>query len=135
VSEELSQGFVSFTLSQVDDVPENTIISNTADIFFDFNLAITTNTVENLIKNEVTSFSGLVSNLVMYPNPTSGLIHVESTNPVSNFELTDMSGRRVWSMDNEVNSFTTDLSHIAPGMYMIQWLESGQLMHSRIQIH
>lgn len=135
VSEELSQGFVSFTLSQVDDVPENTIISNTADIFFDFNPAITTNTVENLIKNEVTSISGLVSNLVMYPNPTSGLIHVESTNPVSNFELTDMSGRRVWSMDNEVNSFTTDLSHIAPGMYMIQWLESGQLMHSRIQIH
>ena len=135
VSEELSQGFVSFTLSQVDDVPENTIISNTADIFFDFNPAITTNAVENLIKNEVTSISGLVSNLVMYPNPTSGLIHVESTNPVSNFELTDMSGRRVWSMDNEVNSFTTDLSHIAPGMYMIQWLESGQLMHSRIQIH
>ena len=117
VSEEFSQGFVSFTLSQVDDVPENTIISNTADIFFDFNPAITTNTVENLIKNEVTSISGLVSNLVIYPNPTSGLIQVESTNPVSNFVLTDMSGRRVWSMSNEVNSFTTDLSHIAPGMY------------------
>ena len=135
VSEELSQGFVSFTLSQVDDVPENTIISNTADIFFDFNPAITTNTVENLIKNEVTSISGLVSTLAIYPNPTSGLIHVESSNPVSNFVLTDMSGRRVWSMSNEVNSFTTDLSHIAPGMYMIQWFESGQLMHSRIQIH
>jgi hypothetical protein len=135
VSEELSQGFVSFTLSQVDDVPENTIISNTADIFFDFNPAITTNTVENLIKNEVTSISGLVSTLAIYPNPTSGLIHVESSNPVSNFALTDMSGRRVWSMSNEVNSFTTDLSHIAPGMYMIQWFESGQLMHSRIQIH
>jgi len=41
----------------------------------------------------------------------------------------------VWSMSNEVKSFTTDLSHIAPGMYMIQWFESGQLMHSRIQIH
>ena len=134
VSEEGSQGFVSFTISQVDDVPENTIISNTADIFFDFNPAITTNTVENLIKNEVTSISGLVSNLAIYPNPTSGLIHVESTNPVSNFVLTDMSGRRVWSMSNEVKSFTTDLSHIAPGMYMIQWLELGQLMHSRIQI-
>ena len=103
-------------------------------IFFDFNPAITTNTVENLIKNEVTSVSGLVSNLVIYPNPTSGLIHVESSNLVSNFVLTDMSGRRVWSMNNEVNSFTTDLSHIAPGMYMIQWFESGQLMHSRIQI-
>ena len=135
VSEEGSQGFVSFTLSQVDDVPENTIISNTADIFFDFNPAITTNTVENLIKNEVTSISGLVSTLAIYPNPTSGLIQVESSNPVSNFVLTDMSGRRVWSMSNEVNSFTTDLSHIAPGMYLIQWLESGQLMHSRIQIH
>lgn len=135
VSEELSQGFVSFTLSQVDDVSENTIISNTADIFFDFNPAITTNTVENLIKNEVTSISGLVSTLAIYPNPTSGLIHVESSNPVSNFVLTDMSGRRVWSMSNEVNSFTTDLSHIAPGMYMIQWFESGQQMHSRIQIH
>lgn len=134
VSEELSQGFVSFTLSQVDDVPENTIISNTADIFFDFNPAITTNTVENLIKNEVTSISGLTSTLSIYPNPTSGLIQVESKNIVSNFMLSDMSGRRVWSMDNEVNSFTTDLSHIAPGMYMIQWLELGQLMHSIIQV-
>jgi hypothetical protein len=44
-----SQGFVVFSVELKNNLPESTIIENTADIYFDFNPAITTNTVTNIL--------------------------------------------------------------------------------------
>ena len=44
-----SQGYVMYSISAKDTSSENTIISNTANIFFDLNPAIVTNTTENIM--------------------------------------------------------------------------------------
>ncbi len=49
VSFDMSQGYVSYGISVDGDIEENTVIENTADIYFDFNPAITTNTTENIM--------------------------------------------------------------------------------------
>ena len=48
-----SQGNVMYSIRPFDNIDENTIIQNTADIYFDFNPAIVTNTTEN---NMVSTF-------------------------------------------------------------------------------
>ncbi len=48
-----SQGYVMYSIRPIGDIGENTLIENTANIFFDFNPAIETNTTQN---NMVTTF-------------------------------------------------------------------------------
>lgn len=48
-----SQGYVSYRIKAKEGIPENTIINNTASIYFDFNPPIVTNTTEN---NMVSTF-------------------------------------------------------------------------------
>jgi hypothetical protein len=48
-----SQGFVSFSIKLREGIAENTIIKNTADIVFDKNEAIVTNTTKNTVVNEL----------------------------------------------------------------------------------
>jgi len=45
VNEPASHGFVQFRINQLTDNPIGTVIENTADIYFDLNKAIVTNTV------------------------------------------------------------------------------------------
>jgi uncharacterized repeat protein (TIGR01451 family) len=49
IDEPNSHGFVSFQIKAKENLHHNTIISNSVDIYFDFNPPITTNTVENNI--------------------------------------------------------------------------------------
>jgi uncharacterized repeat protein (TIGR01451 family) len=48
-----SNGFVTFTVNQVNDLLDGTEISNTADIYFDFNASIITNTTSHKIGREI----------------------------------------------------------------------------------
>ena len=75
-NEPASHGFVKFKIDQIPDNPVNTVITNTADIFFDFNDPITTNTVFHTIGEdfiEMQSFSSiyeaLEAEIAVFPNP------------------------------------------------------------------
>ncbi len=48
-----SQGFVSFSINPVANLPEKSKVNNTADIYFDFNPAVVTNTVMNTYVTEI----------------------------------------------------------------------------------
>jgi len=48
-----SQGYVSYMILPVDNLPENTAIKNAAGIYFDLNPPILTNTVQNILVNEI----------------------------------------------------------------------------------
>jgi len=50
-----SQGYVSYTIKTKPNISDYTIIDNTANIFFDFNPAITTNTAQNVVLNALPS--------------------------------------------------------------------------------
>lgn len=44
-----SQGYVVYTIKAFDNLPEETVIENTAGIYFDFNPPVITNTTENMM--------------------------------------------------------------------------------------
>lgn len=68
-----SNGHILYSIEYVDGIVPNTEVNNTANIFFDFNPAIVTNTTKNII---VTAFSVSTENIsttqvLVYPNPTN----------------------------------------------------------------
>jgi uncharacterized repeat protein (TIGR01451 family) len=50
-----SNGFITFTVDQVPDLPNGTLINNQADIYFDFNAPIITNETDHLINDMIGS--------------------------------------------------------------------------------
>ncbi|MEM9548358.1 MAG: T9SS type A sorting domain-containing protein [Bacteroidota bacterium] len=95
-----SHGHIFFSIRPNSDIEERTIIENTADIFFDLNAPIITNTT---ISTMVSSFPGSTSTsdivtakpLEISPNPASDLIHLPESLAGGEISLFDYSGKLV----------------------------------------
>ncbi|MFK7786255.1 MAG: T9SS type A sorting domain-containing protein, partial [Crocinitomicaceae bacterium] len=65
-----SQGFIMFGIKALPNVPEGTVVNNTAYIYFDLNEAVVTNTVTNTLREypapEVDFVAGQVLNTTQY---------------------------------------------------------------------
>lgn len=124
VDEAASQGYVAFTITQVDDLPIGTEIENTAAIYFDFNEAVITNTVVNKIVEPV----GIIDRkadiaISLYPNPTTGVINVASDKGATIAAITvyDIIGNVVFEAnDLQTAELMLNLSDKANGMYMLK---------------
>ena len=61
----------------------------------------------------------LADGLMIYPNPTSGLLVISSQGfTIDNVEISDLNGRIVWRNDTGNNRL--DVSYFAKGMYFIK---------------
>ena len=129
IDEELSQGYVAFTLSQDGDLPIGTVIENTAAIYFDFNPAIVTNTVENEIVEKTTGTINIqVKNaLSVYPNPSIGNYQLSLHEmEIRNIRVYDLIGNvllQLLDLDNE--DAEIDLSKHNDGVYFVE-VETAQ---------
>ena len=126
-----SNGFVIFQVDQVPDLEPGTVIENDADIYFDFNDPITTNTtihrifegfvevadpptvtLENITTNQI---------LNLYPNPTTNLITIQSESVLNNrFKIYDQQGREVMKGKLTGKNTEVPLGKLSRGTYTIQ---------------
>jgi hypothetical protein len=74
-NEEGSNGFIEFEIALQNGLPSGTVIRNSAEIIFDFEDAIRTNTVINTIKF---IRNGEGESLTAYPNPTTNSITISA---------------------------------------------------------
>lgn len=128
-----SHGYVTYAVRPNSTLGYDDVISNTADIFFDFNLPITTNTVTTQLAplgiNEVQkgSFS-------FYPNPASQTIvfAIESLQS-GEAAIYDMQGKRVFDVTVE-NNQPVDVSRLTTGVYFIKMELDGQSVIKKLLI-
>ena len=67
-----SKGFVQYQIKPKANLPEGTLINNTAHIFFDYNPAIVTNTTTNLFTTALAIAEIDKHAFSFFPNPSSG---------------------------------------------------------------
>lgn len=120
-----SHGFITFKIKPKTNVEIGDIISGVADIYFDYNLPITTNTVTTEIKDNPLSTTDIaLGEFTLYPNPASTMIRVRSSAIIDEMNLYDIKGRiigkfRVDKLNPEIN-----ISNLAHGMYFVK-IKSG----------
>ena len=93
-----SQGFVTFHIVANQGLAEETLITNTASIFFDLNPPIVTNTTENVLVSQFpTSSTRNNTNQLkinLYPNPTDGKIYLQGKDlSKAKISVSDLTGR------------------------------------------
>ncbi len=102
---------------------EGTVIPNTAEIYFDFNPPIITNTFTSTFRTPLSVDTPQVIELSVSPNPSSGLITVGLSNTVlDNAELIlyDLQGRITLSRKLTQNQSTVNISDLPVGIYLAE---------------
>lgn len=133
-----SQGFVSYRVSQQKDVPWGTDIYNTADIYFDFNAPITTNTTRHRVD---TSYVLVLSSwepvwkgatLEATPNPMTDFTNLKVQGlPVGTeirFELMDQTGRMMASQTTTDSVWRLQRGNLPTGVYFVRIATGNQFI-------
>lgn len=115
-----SQGFVAFKVKPVSTVQLNDVVANAADIYFDFNAAIVTNTVFTKFVDVlgVTDFDTL--NVVAYPNPANNILNIQADGSVSSIEIMNVLGQTLLTSKGNSNREQIDISGLSAGNYFVR---------------
>ncbi|MBL7923090.1 MAG: T9SS type A sorting domain-containing protein [Bacteroidia bacterium] len=124
-----SHGFIEYSILPLQGLPDGTVISNTADIYFDFNAPIVTNTVTNTLQTTITSVVEVIKEdgLLVYPNPAGDFLSVEFRENIGaacSLTILSAEGKLLHRVSLPCNNTgpgaTVDVRHLEAGMYLLQ---------------
>lgn len=120
---DIGKGYVSFKVKLKPGFVVGDIIPNTANIYFDYNPAIVTNTFNTEFVTTLGLDSDQISDFVMYPNPAREFVQIRLQNNemIENIKISDVLGKVVKYVgsvsDNQTTLSTSDLTS---GIYIIE---------------
>lgn len=116
-----SHGHVQFRLNTANAPVVGQVIENAANIYFDFNAPVITNTAMNtyVAPNGVDEIHH-DGNLTVYPNPADNTIWISGASGQTIYQIYDATGR-IYSVTNtnDVNSII-EIGLLKPGIYFIR---------------
>ncbi|RAR50313.1 DUF7619 domain-containing protein [Flavobacterium lacus] len=124
----LSQGFIHFKIKPKPGFAIGDVIENTAEIYFDYNPPIITNTIETEFVENLSVADFSVSTVVLYPNPTndSFQIKLNGNDAIQQISVYDVVGKRIYYSGNlNLNSASVELSSFNQGIYLVEVLTSS----------
>ena len=132
VNEPASHGFVRYAIKPLQGLADGTPINNTADIFFDYNEGVRSNTTLNTInyKLSVNDIKAGTATITLQPNPFSQytIIKIEGAEAPYDMVVYDMLGNVVRKEIAGDNTFTIQRGTLASGMYMYEVLQQGKII-------
>jgi len=112
-------GHVLFRIRTNSNLEVGDEISNYADIYFDFNAAITTNIVTTTFENISSTTKIYNPNISVYPNPAMDLLQININNDnLIKYKIFNTVGK-VQAVSDLINK-TIDISHLTNGTYLLQ---------------
>lgn len=147
VNEPASNGYISFKIKPKNSTPLETLISNFADIYFDFNVPVRTEPVSILISNRrEEQLDGIIVDgelilgdttyinspekeelhINLYPNPNNGSFNLkvdEGMTGLANVILFDVTGNEIASQRYDLTNsklIRFEYPHLEKGVYLLQ---------------
>jgi len=124
-----SNGYVQFKIKPRPGFAVGDIIPNTAEIYFDYNPAIVTNTfntefVETLGNNKFNN-----TTIGLYPNPAKESFTISNTGAeeIAQISIYEVSGKKVFSQTKSFDTLTTiTISDFAKGIYLVEIISKNK---------
>lgn len=136
VDEDASIGFVHFKIKPNQGFAVGDIIPNTADIYFDFNPVIVTNTFETEFVENLSTPDFTNSTVLFSPNPTKDKLQIQlnGSDAIQQISIYDVVGKRIYFKDKlEINTTSVDFSSFNQGVYLVELITtSNQKMVNKI---
>ena len=122
-NEELSKGYVTFKIKVKPGFTIGTIIPSVAEIYFDSNPAIVTNTfnTEFVTTLGIANFGS--NNLMLFPNPANNSVQINLQNTSETIDtilINDVLGKNIKTISNvSSNQNTIDVADLSQGVYLV----------------
>ncbi|WP_405368998.1 T9SS type A sorting domain-containing protein [Nonlabens sp. Asnod2-A12] len=116
-----NDGYVLFKIKTLSTLVAGDTFDNTADIFFDFNAPIVTNT-ETVSIMSTASVGGVTdSSISIYPNPANSFIHATANNAIESISVTDINGRMITATQytGAANEQRLEIGELSSGIYFV----------------
>ena len=122
---EIGKGYISFKIKLKSGFSVGDIIPNKAEIYFDFNPAIITNTFNTEFVALLNTASFATDNFLLYPNPSKNSVHIELPNNLRDtikiVSFYDVIGKSVKQIKNSnSNAIMIDVSQLSSGLYFVE---------------
>lgn len=123
---QIGHGFITFQIKPKAGFAIGDIIPNTAEIYFDFNPAIVTNTCTTEFVETLGNDNFAFANLNFFPNPVKNSLTISNNSLIDSVEITSILGQKMLSQ--KVNSLQTEiyLSELSNGIYFVKVASGGQ---------
>ncbi len=126
-NEPKSHGYVRYRIKPPSATVGNTVVVNSAAIYFDFNEPVLTNEVKNtfvdeLPDDEILRVEEISSNNMFYPNPVrDNTIHLtDEANRFMQAELISLQGTSLQKFNLQKDSIQLQLETVPSGMYLLK---------------
>lgn len=119
----LSQGFIHFKIKPKPGFAIGDVIENTAEIYFDYNPPIITNTIETEFVENLSVGDFSFSTVILYPNPTKNnfQIQLSGNDFIEQISVFDVLGKYIYKQNKiESNSASVDASTFNEGIYLVK---------------
>ncbi|MEH6764883.1 MAG: T9SS type A sorting domain-containing protein [Aequorivita antarctica] len=115
-----SQGFVAFKVRPASTVQLDDVVANAADIYFDYNAAIVTNTVFTKFVDVlgVADFEAL--KVVAFPNPANDILNIQAEGSILSIEIMNVLGQTLLTSKGNSNREQIDISGLSAGNYFVR---------------
>lgn len=113
-------GNVCFKIRTKNDLSEGDAVSNKANIYFDYNFPVETNTAVTAFQILGIGQNHIDSSVLIYPNPASHTININANNAIKSIQLFDIQGRILTTRLETENYANLDISQYSNGIYFLK---------------
>lgn len=122
----IGHGYIVFQVKPKAGFVIGDVIPNTANIYFDFNPAIVTNTWTTEFVLQLSNPDFTAMNFDYYPNPVKNSLTISSETFIDQVEIYSVLGQKVKSVKVDGIQTEINLSELTRGMYFVKVTNAGQ---------
>jgi len=126
-----SHGFIQFKIKPTAGYAVGTMIPNAADIYFDYNPPIVTDTFQTEFVETLATTSFDANGFYMYPNPAKSFVNLglkDTTESIANINVYNVLGKSVRTIsDIDATQMNFDVSTLTKGIYFVEITTKNQL--------
>ncbi|MBK9800373.1 MAG: T9SS type A sorting domain-containing protein [Bacteroidetes bacterium] len=123
-----SHGFVKFRINPLLGLTVADSIQNKADIYFDYNAAVTTNTIVVNVLNTLQVKDFKETELQIFPNPVQESLRIvnQHAGTLGKIELINANGKVLETKTISTSTYTWNIQHLPAGTYILKGQGWGQ---------
>lgn len=113
-------GNILFKVKTRPNLMVNDVVTNSAEIFFDYNAPLTTNDANTTFETLNANVYQLDKSVKLYPNPAKNKVQVSADTEINTIEVFDIQGRLLYSIPAGSSKHEIDMSNRTSGIYFIR---------------
>jgi Leucine-rich repeat (LRR) protein len=121
-----NDGYMAFKIKTLPSLVLGDTFTNNANIYFDYNFPITTNTYTTTVAALSTQDFDFGTYFTLYPNPANDVVNFETNFDIKSIEFYNIQGQKVLTS----NQKQIDISNLTKGLYIVKIQNSNGVIIS-----